>query len=60
MCFPHQGRIVTIGKISFVGHNLNPNLSSYLNGLVVLFNNPPHPPFIDLIINILLINGDPL
>ena len=32
MCFPHEGRIMIIDKISFVGPNLAPNQLASING----------------------------
>ena len=31
MCFPHDGRIMTIDQLSFVSPNLTPNQPTYLN-----------------------------
>ena len=32
MCFPHDGRIMTIDRLSFIGPNLAPNQLTSLNG----------------------------
>lgn len=32
MCFPHEGRIMEIDQILFVGPNMTPNQPTYLNG----------------------------
>lgn len=33
MCFMHEGRIMTIDQLSFIGPNLTPNQPTSLNGL---------------------------
>lgn len=41
MCFPHEGRIITIDKLSFVSPNLTPNKPTSLNGPFVQVVSPP-------------------
>ena len=47
MCFPHEGRIMTIDQLSFVGPNLTPNQPSYLNGPCMQVVSPlPHANYV--------------
>lgn len=41
MCFPREGRIVTIDQLSFIGPNLTPNQPASLNGPYIQVVSPP-------------------
>ena len=42
MCFPHEGRIVTIDQLSFLGPNMASSQPSSLNGpFVPMVSSPP-------------------
>lgn len=42
MCFPHEGRIMTIDQLSFISTNLTPNQPNFLNGpYMQVVSSPP-------------------
>ena len=48
MCFPHEGRIITIDQLSFLGPNMASNQPSSLNGPFVPMVSPP--PWVNYVV----------